>query len=151
MLSVVWMVVHVAAIVDLPDRAVILRRRRSAQRSVVAVPQRHIVRAHQPFHRIRQVLRLQVGKLALLRAHFHVEQVVVDLRHQAFSGTLRSTRVGATSVGYDVPRIDERVRRRRRRNRRLFEEPRRMPRRRHLLDALPEHPAPPHDVGDFGW
>ncbi len=46
---------------------------------------------------IRQVLRLQISKLALLLSQLHIEQVVVDLCHQRLQRTLRSTRVGVTS------------------------------------------------------
>ena len=58
----------VAAVVDLARCAVILQRGRCAQRRVIAVPQCDVVRAHQAFHGIGQVLRLQISKLALLCA-----------------------------------------------------------------------------------
>src|ERR1019366_8053849 len=57
----------VASRFNLPDGAEILRRRWRAQRGVVAVPQRHVVRAQNPAHRIGQVLSLQIRELALLR------------------------------------------------------------------------------------
>ncbi len=70
---------YVAAIVDLVHHAVVLRRGRIRQRSVVALPQVDVVRAHQAFDGVGKVLRLEVSELALLRSHLDVEQVVVDL------------------------------------------------------------------------
>jgi hypothetical protein len=40
------------------------------------------VRAQNAVDRVGEVLRLQIGKLALLLAQLHIEQVVVDLRDQ---------------------------------------------------------------------
>jgi len=57
---------------------------------VVAVPQSHVVRHHHAAHRVHQVFGLQVGELLLLLAQLDVEEVVVDLRNDRFSGTLRS-------------------------------------------------------------
>src|SRR5205823_9120411 len=52
--------------------------------------------------------------------------------------------------GHNIARVHESLRRGRRWDGRLFEETRRMPGCRHLLDALPECSAAAHDVGDFG-
>ena len=148
MLSVVRDRGRVAARGDLAGRAEILRRRRRAQRRVVAVPQRDIVRAQHTFHRVGQVLRLQIGELALLRAQFHVEQVVVDLRNQALQRNAalhagRRHQRGVMLRGSTKPAVA------RIRDRRLFEEARRMAGRRNLLDALAEHAAAANQVGDL--
>ena len=134
---------------DLPDHAEILRRSRSAQRSVGAVPQRHIVSSQESVHSVRQVFRLQIRELALLRSDFQIEQVVVDLRHQRLQRHRQFNPCRRLHRRSNVPRIHEPLRRRRSRNRRLLKESRRMPGRRHLLDPLPECPPPSHDVKDF--
>ncbi len=141
---------HVPAIGDLAHDAVVLRRGRVRQRRVVTLPQVDIVRTHQAFDRVGQVLCLKIGELALLRAHFNVEQVVVDLRHQALqrNATLRTSR--SDQRGLDVARIDKTVRRVGRRNPCLFEETRRMPGRWNLLDTLAKDAAALAYVCDFG-
>ena len=54
---------RISAGLNLSDHAEILLRRRRTQRSIVAAPQRHIVRSQQSIDRVRQVLRLQISEL----------------------------------------------------------------------------------------
>src|SRR3954467_12137851 len=107
------------------------------------------MRAHDAFDRIRQVFRLQVSELALLAADLQIKKVVIDLRNQRFQ---RNTafRAGWRLRGWhNVARVHKRLRRSWRGDGSLFEETRRMPGCRHLLDALSECSAAAHDVGDF--
>ena len=53
---------------DLPGSAEVLRRSWRAQAGVRAVPQRDVMRPQDAVDGVREVLRLQIGELALLLA-----------------------------------------------------------------------------------
>ena len=150
MLAVVAMVAVLppAAICPMPPE--VLRRGGIVQRSVVAIPQANVVGAQQAFDGVGQVLGLQVGELALLRADLHVEDVVVDLRDQALQRDAALHAGGRDQRGHDVARIDEGIGRGGRGDGRLLEEARGMAGCGDLLDALAEGIAAPNDVEDFG-
>ena len=135
---------RVAAGRDLRRAAHVLRGRRRAQAGVVAVPQRHVVRHHHAAHRVHQVLGLQVGELLLLVAQLHVEEVVVDLRHDRLQRHAQLDSSRAYHRGIDAARIHK-PRRPGIRDRRLFKEARWMPGRRNLPDALSEWTRSPAD------
>src|SRR6202035_4604856 len=95
-----------------------------------------------------QVLGLQVSELLLLRAQLEVEEVIVQLRHDCLERNTVLDARGAHHRSYDATGIDK-ARGARGGNGCLFEVPRRMSGRRHLLDALPEDAVAPDDVGDL--
>ena len=92
--------------------------------------------AQQTFDGVGQVLRLQIGELALLGTDLHVENVVVDLRNQALQGNATLDTGGSHQRGRDVAWIDEGVGSRGGRNGRFLEEARWVARGWNLLDAL---------------
>ena len=65
------------------------------------------MRAHDALDGVGQVLRLQVGELALLRTNLHVEQVIVQLRDQGLQRHGALDARGADDGGHDVARIHE--------------------------------------------
>ncbi len=148
MLSVVVIVATLPPAGNLAGRAKVLRAGRRAQRCIVAVPQRNIVGVQHTVHRVDQVLRLQIRELLLLCAQFHVEQVVVQLRHQSLQRNAPLDAGWRHQGRSDVARIDK-PGRTRIRDRRLFEVARGMAGRRHLLDALAEHATAADQVRDL--
>src|ERR1051326_3516068 len=139
----------VAAGGDLADGAVVLQRSGRAERSVVAVPERDVVGEHESFDGVGEVFGLEIGELLLLRAYFHVEQVVVDLRDQGLERHTSLHARGRAGDSHDVARIDEGIGRRGRVDGGLLEEARRMAGGRHLLYALPEDGAAADDICNF--
>ena len=69
---------------------------------------------------IGQVLRLQISKLALLLAKFHIEQVVVDLCDQGLQRNAPLYPGRRDQRRNDIARIHKSRRSRRRRNRSLL-------------------------------
>ena len=107
------------------------------------------MREHHAVDGVDQVLGLQIGKLLLLRAEFHVEQVVVELGDDGLQRHAALDTGGCDHGRADVARIDEAggggIG-----DRRLLEVARRMAGGRDLLDALAEEVAAAHDVEDLG-
>ncbi|ACO32669.1 conserved domain protein [Acidobacterium capsulatum ATCC 51196] len=128
--------------------AIILRRRGRGQRGIAAIPQGNIVRVHHALNRIDEVLGLQIRKLLLLRAQFHIKQVVVELSHNGLQRNAALHARRAYHRSHNVARIHK-AGRARSRNRSLFKEARRMTGGRHLLDALAKQAAAANDVGDL--
>ncbi len=88
-------------------RAEVLRGGGRAEAGVGAVPQRDVVRAQDAVDGVGEVLRLQIGELALLLAELHVEEVVVDLRDQRLQRNAALDAGGRDERRDDVARVDE--------------------------------------------
>jgi hypothetical protein len=96
------------------------------------------------------VLGLQVCELALLRTHFEIELVVVDLRDQSLERNAALHARRRRNDGRDRPWVDKGAGSSECRDVSLLEEARRMSGGRHLLDTLAEGAAAADDVRDLG-